>query len=174
MLSAFATYTAQHATFGADLRIASQFHPLAQNAEILVQSGDRLPGVPTHSAKFGVSAALTTALSVGVNARTQSGQYLRGDEANLLARVPGFTIVHVRAAQRITRRVSVVGEVQNIFAADYYTFGVLGDAALLAKTSKTTRDSTVPDRREPPGSDWRYGSDGHSREFPVVSSQFKV
>ena len=132
-VSAFGSYTAQHATFGADLRIASLFHPLAQDAEIVVQSGDRLPGVPTHNAKFGLSAALTTALTVGVNVRTQSGQYMRGDEANLLARVPGFTIVHLRGAQRITRRVSVVGEVQNIFAADYYTFGVLGDAALLGE-----------------------------------------
>jgi outer membrane receptor protein involved in Fe transport len=130
-LGAFATYTVQQATFGDDLRIASRFHPLAQSAEIVVQSGDRLPGVPTHSAKVGLSAALTTSLNVGINARTQSGQYLRGDEANLLPRVPGFTIVHVRAAQRIRSRVSVVGEAQNIFAADYYTFGVLGDAALL-------------------------------------------
>ena len=36
-LSAFATYTVQQAAFGADLRIASQFHPLAQNGEILVR-----------------------------------------------------------------------------------------------------------------------------------------
>ena len=53
--------------------------------------------MPTHSAKFGVAAMLTTALNVGVNMRTQSGQYLRGDEANLLARVPGFTVVDARA-----------------------------------------------------------------------------
>ena len=130
-VSAFATYTAQRAAFGSNLRIASQFHPLARDAEILVQSGDQLPGVPTHSAKFGASAMLTTALSVGVGVRAQSGQYLRGDEANLLARVPGFAVMNVRAAYSITRRLSVVGEAHNIFAADYYTFGVLGDAELL-------------------------------------------
>jgi outer membrane receptor protein involved in Fe transport len=130
-LSVFAAYTFQHATFGTDLRIASRFHPDADAAEISVAAGSRMPGVPAHTAKSGVTAALTERLNVGVNLRMQSGQFLRGDEGNLLAPLPGFTLVHAHARHRVTSRVTAVVQAQNIFGAAFYTFGVLGDAESL-------------------------------------------
>jgi outer membrane receptor protein involved in Fe transport len=130
-LSVFAAYTFQHATFGTDLRIASRFHPDADAAEISVAAGSRMPGVPAHTAKSGVTAALTERLNVGVNVRMQSGQFLRGDEGNLLAPLPGFTLVNAHARHRVTSRVTAVVQAQNIFGAEFYTFGVLGDAASL-------------------------------------------
>lgn len=130
-LSAFGAYTLQDATFGTDLRIASHHHPLAREAEIAVTSGSRLPGIPTHTAKLGITAPVTTGLTVGVSARAQSAQYLRGDEANLLAQVPGFAVLDGSARQRITNRVAAVVQVQNVMDTGYYTFGVLGDAELL-------------------------------------------
>lgn len=132
-LTAFAAYTIQRALFGADLRIASRFHPLAENAEIFVPSGNRLPGVPTHTARFGVSAAVTSGLNLGVMVRAQSGQYLRGDEANLLSTLPAFAVINAHARYRITSRISAVLEVRNLLDAHYSTFGVLGDAELLGE-----------------------------------------
>jgi outer membrane receptor protein involved in Fe transport len=93
-----------------------------------------MPGVPTHSAKLGLSANVTTGLTLGATLRAQSAQYLRGDEANLLAELPGFAVVNAQARQRINRRLTGVAEVQNLFGAEYYTFGVLGDAGLLGET----------------------------------------
>jgi outer membrane receptor protein involved in Fe transport len=130
-LSVFAAYTFQQATFGTDLRIASRFHPGADAAEISVAAGSRMPGVPAHTAKSGVAAVLTERLNVGVNVRMQSGQFLRGDEGNLLAPLPGFTLVNAHARHRVTRRVTAVVQAQNIFGAAFYTFGVLGDAESL-------------------------------------------
>ena len=128
-LSAFATYAMQKATFGTDLRIASRFHPEAVDVAIAVTQGDRLPGVPVHSAKFGITGTVRDRLALGLNLRAQSGQFLRGDEANLLTPIPGFMIANVQARQRIVGPATAIVEVQNIFDANYYTFGVLGDAA---------------------------------------------
>lgn len=130
-LSAFAAYTLQRATFGTDLRIASRFHPSADEGEIAVQAGDRFPGVPAHAAKLGLSAMLSDRLNVGMNLRAQSGQFLRGDEANLLSRVPGFAVVNAQARHRVTTRIAAVVHAENVFDAAYSTFGVLGDASLL-------------------------------------------
>jgi iron complex outermembrane recepter protein len=132
-ISAFGTYTIQQATFGSDLRIASRFHPMAEESEIAVTSGSRLPGVPTHSVKFGIAGFVGGGLNLGVAVRAQSGQYLRGDEANLLTQLPGFAVAGAHARQRITNRLTAVAQIQNIFDVDYYTFGMLGDAGLLGE-----------------------------------------
>src|SRR5688572_12086755 len=130
-LSAFATYTLQRAVFGTELVIASQFHPLAVDSEIPVAEGSSLPGVPRHSGKFGLAARLTSGLDAGFTERAQTGQYLRGDEANFLVRVPGFVTADAHARYRFHERLSVVGQVTNLFNGRYYTFGVLGDATIL-------------------------------------------
>lgn len=128
-VTASVAYTFQRATFGTPLRIASRFHPAAGGAEIEVAAGDRVPGVPTHSGRAGLSARLPGRLAIGADVRAQSGQFLRGDEANLLSPVPGFVVVSARAQHRITRGVSVLAELHNMLDARYYTFGVLGDAS---------------------------------------------
>jgi outer membrane receptor protein involved in Fe transport len=132
-LGAFATYTWQRATFDTDLTIASRFHPDAIETVLPVPAGSRLPGVPEHSAKAGLEAAPIRGLNLLITLRAQSSQFLRGDEANLLHPLPGFAVLDAQARQRITRRLSIVARIQNLFAADYYTFGVLGDAELLGE-----------------------------------------
>jgi outer membrane receptor protein involved in Fe transport len=128
-----ATYTYQQATFGADLRIASPFHPEARAREIAVQEGDTLPAVPSQIARVGVSARLGAGVDVAGSARMQSSQYLRGDEANLLATLPGFTVVDARLRWQVQRRLSLVAQVHNLLDATYATFGALGDAELLGE-----------------------------------------
>ena len=129
--SAFATYTLQRAVFGTDLVIASQFHPLAIDSEIPVAEGSSLPGIPRHSGKFGLAARLARRLDAGFTVRAQSGQYLRGDEANFLVPSPGFTIADAHGRYRLNEKLSFVGQVTNLFDSRYYTFGVLGDATLI-------------------------------------------
>jgi outer membrane receptor protein involved in Fe transport len=140
-LSAFATYTLQRAVFGTDLRIASPLHPDADGGAIDVQSGDRLPGVPMHSAKFGAmwSDASGPAsggpwirrLAVGFDVVTQTGTFVRGDEANLLSEVPGFVVTNVHGRFRFAPRVSAIAQVSNLFNRRFSTFGTLGDASIL-------------------------------------------
>ena len=130
-LSAFASYTLQRAVFGTDLVLASPFHPLASDTEIEVAKGSSLPGVPRHSAKFGVAGRLMARLDTGVTVRAQSSTYLRGDEANLLVPSEGFAVVDAHARYRVSERLSIVGQAVNLFDGQYSTFGVLGDASLI-------------------------------------------
>jgi iron complex outermembrane receptor protein len=126
-------YTWQQATYGTDLEVPSQFHPDARDTELQVREGDRLPGIPAHVGRLGVTARISAALDVGTSWRGQSSQFLRGDEANLLAPVPAFSVVDARAQWRLGRRWSVLAQVINMFDAGYATFGMLGDASLLGE-----------------------------------------
>jgi iron complex outermembrane recepter protein len=129
--SAFASYTLQRAVFGTNLVLASQFHPLTSDTEIKVADGSSLPGVPRHSAKLGVAGRLLARLDAGFTVRAQSSTYLRGDEANLLIPAEGFAVADAHARYRLSERVSLVGQVTNLFDGQYSTFGVLGDASLI-------------------------------------------
>jgi iron complex outermembrane receptor protein len=124
-LSAFASYSLQRATFGSSLRVASRFHPDAVASEIAVDAGDRLPGVPAQTMKLGLTLVVKR-LTAGIHVRAQSGQFLRGDEANLLAPVPGFSVVNGHARWTVTKRVTAVAHAQNISNARFHTFGILG------------------------------------------------
>jgi iron complex outermembrane recepter protein len=136
---AFAGYGWQRATFGTPLRVASPHHPLAVAGEIAVAPGDRLPGVPAHAAKAGVSVAFSDALEAGLNARAQSAQFLRGDEANLQPPLPGFVVVDARLRRQITSRLALVAHAQNLLDARFYTFGMLGDGALPGRPTDDPR-----------------------------------
>jgi outer membrane receptor protein involved in Fe transport len=66
--------------------------------------------------------------SVGLDVIGNSAQHYRGDEANLLARLPGFVLVNLRGAYQVARPLSVFLIVSNLLDARYGTFGVIGDA----------------------------------------------
>ena len=128
-LSTFAAWTFQRAVFGTSLRIASPFHPAAEDGGIDVERGDRLPGVPAHTFKAGATAAFGRA-RVGVSLQYQSAQAYRGDEANLLPRVPGFTVVNAHGRARVTSRLTAVVQAHNVFDARYFTTGLLGESSI--------------------------------------------
>ena len=128
-LSAFAAWTFQRAAFGTDLRIASPFHPQAENGGLDVERGDRLPGVPAHAFKAGATAALGRA-RIGVSLLHQSAQTFRGDEANLLPSVPGFTVVNAQGRARLTARLTAVLQAHNLLGVRFFTTGVLGESSI--------------------------------------------
>ena len=121
-------YTYLDARFLTPFTELSETHPAAVDGTITVPAGARIPSVPAHIAKATVTWFGGAGFSIGVDAIVNSGQYLRGDEANLLARVPGYLVMNLRAAYQIARPLSVFAIVSNLFDADYATFGVLGDA----------------------------------------------
>ena len=121
-------YTFIAATFQTPFTAPSALHPDAVNGLIDVPAGARIPSVPRHIVKLGLGFRSSFGLSAGVNVIANSSQYLRGDEANLLAPVPGYVVVNARAAYRVWSHASVFVLADNLFDAGYSTFGVLGDA----------------------------------------------
>jgi outer membrane receptor protein involved in Fe transport len=120
-------YSFVRALFDSPLTLSSPNHPDAVDGEIAVAEGSRIPGVPQHNVKASFSTDIRQ-LTVGVNLIANSSQYLRGDEANLLPALDGFSVVNLVADYQISRRISVTGRVANVFDSDHSTFGLLGEA----------------------------------------------
>ena len=121
-------YTLTNATFETRFTELSATHPDATGGLIDVPAGARIPAIPLHMAKLALGWVSTSGLTAGMNIVANSGQYLRGDEANLLAPVPGYVVVKARLAYRFWSHASAFILVDNVFDARYSTFGVLGNA----------------------------------------------
>jgi outer membrane receptor protein involved in Fe transport len=133
-------YTLLDATFETPFTAPSALHPDAVNGAIDVPAGAHIPSIPRHVIKVALDVRSSFGLSAGVSVIGNSRQYLRGDEANLLRPVPGYTVVNARAAYRIGAHASVFALVNNLFDTETTTFGVLGDAtAVLGPTYDSPR-----------------------------------
>lgn len=132
-----ATYAFTDATNRSLVRIASHGNPDAEaDGAITVRPGDRLPGVPRHSANLNLDyagkmgagkAGSWRRFSLGGTLSARSGQVLLGDEANRAPLVPGYVLVDVRAGIELLRDVVLFGEVRNLFDRAHATFGTFGE-----------------------------------------------
>jgi len=126
----FVNYTHLDARYLTPFTEISANHPDAdpQTGLIEVEKGDHLPGLPHNTFKLGADYAITRQFTIGGDIVYNSSQYLRGDEANLLAPIGGFALVNLRAVYRIGAHFSTYLRLQNIFDRRYADFGVIGDA----------------------------------------------
>lgn len=127
-LNWFANYAFVSAQFDVPFTATSPNHPFARNGgQIVVKKGDRIPGIPEHMLKLGANVAVTSRLLLGADIVLNSGQYLRGDEANLLDETGGFALVNLRGEFHLNDFIVVTAKVENLFDAEYETFGLLGE-----------------------------------------------
>jgi outer membrane receptor protein involved in Fe transport len=122
-----AAYSFLRARFDTPLTLSSPNHPDQEDGEIEVEAGSHIPGVPQHNLKANLSAMINR-LTFGGSLLTTSNQYLRGDEANLLPTIDGFTVVNLTANYAIANHIRLTGRVTNLFGSEYATFGLLGEA----------------------------------------------
>ena len=123
-----ANYTYLDATFQTPFVSPSANNPAGDNGQINVAAGAHLPSIPAQVGKASVTWIAPFGLALGGTIIGNSGQYYRGDEANLLPQIPGYLIVNLRADYIFARWISGFIKVDNVFNADYASFGVLGDA----------------------------------------------
>ncbi len=123
----FANYSFVHATFEEPFVAPSPNHPEATDGELPVQPGDRIPGIPAHVLKLGADQELLAGLSVGADVTVNSGQFLRGDEANRLGPTDAFAVLNLRGEYRASERVSLFATVENALGTRYETFGLVGE-----------------------------------------------
>ncbi|WP_336951628.1 TonB-dependent receptor [Sphingobium aromaticivastans] len=121
------SYAFTDATYRHDLALSSPANPAAdEEGLILVRPGDRLPGIPRHSATLSLDYA-GRGWSIGGDAMVRSGQYLVGDEGNDQARLKGYALLNLRAGIDLMPGVTLFGEVRNAFDRKYATFGTFSD-----------------------------------------------
>ena len=97
-------------------------------AEIRVNPGDRIPGIPRHQFNMRGEYAFTQKFSAAANLIAASDQFARGDENNQDAHgsVPGYAIVNLDARYQADKHWQFFGRVDNLFDKRYQTFGVMG------------------------------------------------
>ena len=124
----FANYAFVNAEFDDSFTASSPNHPLASvDGEINVKKGDRIPGIPEHTLKIGTSVTVTPRLRIGGEVVYNSGQFLRGDDANLLDETDDFAVVNLRGEYKLSEKISIFAKVENLFDTEYETFGLLGE-----------------------------------------------
>lgn len=124
----FMNYSYISATFESTFQSSSANNPFADaNDLITVEAGDSIPGIPDHTFKFGGDYAFTSRFSMGGDVLYTSGVYLRGDESNQLGKLDAYTTVNIRGEYRINDMFSVFARINNLFDAEYESFGLLGE-----------------------------------------------
>lgn len=124
----FAAYSLVEAVFADRFTALSPNHAFAdEEGGILVERGDRIPGVPRRQFKLVADWRATRSLALGLDVVSNGGRTLRGDESNQLDGVDGYTAVGLRARYRLGGRFEAFALVSNVFDARYETFGLLGE-----------------------------------------------
>jgi iron complex outermembrane receptor protein len=125
-------YQFLRATFESSLVLPGGNHPDATSTPegdvILVSAGDRIPGLPLHSARLGADLEPLDTLSLGAFVSLDSSRYYRGDEANLLRPLPGYATLNARASYDLSSFASLFVQANNLLNARFDTFGLLGQA----------------------------------------------
>ena len=129
----YASYGLVEATFESPLTLPSSEEvndAASDDGEIELQPGDRLPGIPRHSFKGGVSYDLTAAWDIALETVVTSSQVFRGDEGNDQAELDGYGLVNLRSVYQLTDVLDLFVRVDNLFDVDYATFGVLAEVEI--------------------------------------------
>ena len=130
----YASYGFIEATFESSLLLPSNVavnDAANANGEISVTPGDRLPGIPRHSFKLGGRYDVTSGWNISLDTVVASSRVFVGDEGNDQAPLDGYTIANLRSAYALKESLEFFGRVDNLFAVDYSTFGVLAEVELV-------------------------------------------
>ncbi|WP_321850863.1 TonB-dependent receptor [Burkholderia diffusa] len=95
---------------------------------IVVRSGDRIPGIPSSTVKLRLDYAATPKWNVGTNITYRSGVFARGDENNQDAngKVPGYVLIDLDTTWQVTKHLQLFASITNLLDKHYASFGMLG------------------------------------------------
>jgi iron complex outermembrane recepter protein len=138
-----ASYSYLRATYASSACIVAEHNSSAETSaactgddEIEIRPGDRIPGLPQHSFKFGADWQAAAGWNVGAQMRAYSGQFVRGNENNQhqpdgvgfngSGRIGGFAVVDLTASWKLGANAELFGKLANLFDRRYATAGLLG------------------------------------------------
>jgi iron complex outermembrane recepter protein len=124
----YANYSYVRATFESELEILSPANPSADaDGNIQVRPGDRIPSIPEHTVKLGLGYSITPRWNVAAESIISSDRFLRGDEGNDQSPIDGYAVFNLWSTYQITDMLQAKLRINNIFDAEYETFGVFAD-----------------------------------------------
>ncbi|MGC4022891.1 MAG: TonB-dependent receptor [Cyclobacteriaceae bacterium] len=93
----------------------------------MVKKGDQIPLIPKNLLKIILDVNVISNCTLGFDFIYNDSQFMRGDEANLLAPLQGYYITVFRTQYSVSKRISLFAKVYNLLNKKYQTFGQLGD-----------------------------------------------
>lgn len=136
---AYASYSFVDATYQFTGLLPSPNNPFAdEEGNVRVVSGSHIPGIPQHQGKLGLDVLVTPAWTVGGDVSVVGSQYYVGDDANQNPKLPGYWLLNLHTAYRITKNVEVFGLINNLFDKRYAPFGTFFDPDDVANTGLPT------------------------------------
>ncbi|MCA8204208.1 TonB-dependent receptor [Burkholderia sp. AU33545] len=95
---------------------------------IVVRSGDRIPGIPSSTVKLRLDYAATPKWNVGTNITYRSGVFARGDENNqdVNGKVPGYVLIDLDTTWQVTKHLQLFALITNLLDKRYASFGIIG------------------------------------------------
>ena len=118
-----ANYSYLDATFRENLALSSNSPAADSNGLIFVHRGDHIPLMPAHRLVLNAEYGATQHWKVGADLRFVSSQYLVGDNSNQEPKMPAYVTVDLHTSYRIFDRVTLFGEIDNVFNSQYFTYG---------------------------------------------------
>jgi len=113
---------------------------LGLEGTIDIEPGNHIPLIPRHILKAFADLQLTAKLALDLDLIASSGVYARGNENNQHepdgtyyigpGTTPAYGIVNLGAHYNFSRRLQVVGQINNLFDTHYYTAAQLGGTGL--------------------------------------------
>lgn len=126
--SAFLNYSFVQAAFESAFRVPSPSNPDRDaSGDIQVEPGDLIPGIPEQRLKLGVDYRLIPVWRLGATVDVVSSSYYNGDQANLLAPIPGYTAVELHSTYGVLAHWELFASISNLLNRRYATYGILSD-----------------------------------------------
>jgi outer membrane receptor protein involved in Fe transport len=138
-------YTFLNATYETEETVNGESNSTNDSAEdgvpgvegsIEIEPGDRMPLIPRHMVKAFADIDVTSKVSVDLNLVGISSSYARGNENNLHepdgtyylgdGSAAGYAVVSLGARYQVLRWLALIGQINNLFDAEYFTGGQLG------------------------------------------------
>jgi iron complex outermembrane receptor protein len=133
-VTVYANYAFIDATYQFSGTLSSPNNPLADaTGNIFVAPGSKIPAIPAHQFKAGFDFAVTPEWKVGADVAVVGSQYFVGDDSNLNAKVPAYSVTNLHTSYQITKEAQVFGVVTNLFNQKYYTYGTYFELDGVAK-----------------------------------------
>ncbi len=118
----YASYALVDARFLDALQVGSN-SPFADNGNVQILPGNRIPAVPRNRIKAGIDYSVTDALKIGGDALFVSSQYFVGDESNQAQRLPSYAVFNLHASYQINKTFQIYARADNILDNRYATYG---------------------------------------------------
>ena len=120
-LKYFLSYAYVDATYQTNVTLASVTEP----GGVQVSRGDRLPGIPLNNIKFGGAVEVFKNLWLGGDVVAVTSSFLRGDDGNRQAPLPGYALLNFQARYAPFKFLEFWGRIDNVTNANYATAGAL-------------------------------------------------